>query len=191
MRNSFTYYGFNKKILLNILLNISKDIDYISVLVSNYNKTKLSLPKDYINYDIIAGIGCIDLINSKNNSFEKLNDFQLRKRDWLFGYLSYDLKNEIEKLQSNNIENFKSNNLSFFIPEYVMLLKDNKLEIKTYNLKESCDQFVKRFNISDLKKNNSVIHFNSRDDKNTYLEKIGKIKDHIQKGDIYEMNYCQ
>ena len=66
MRNSFTYYGFNKKILLNILLNISKDIDYISVLVSNYNKTKLSLPKDYINYDIIAGIGCIDLINSNS-----------------------------------------------------------------------------------------------------------------------------
>ena len=191
MRNSFIYYGFNKKILLNVLLNISKEIDYISVLVSNYNKTKLSLPKDYINYDIIAGIGCIDFINSKNNSFEKLNDFQLRKRDWLFGYLSYDLKNEIEKLQSNNIENFKSNNLSFFIPEYVMLLKDNKLEIKTYNSKESCDQFVKRFNISDLKKNNSVIHFNSRDDKNTYLEKIEKIKNHIQKGDIYEMNYCQ
>lgn len=191
MRNSFTYYGFNKKILLNILLNISKDIDYISVLVSNYNKTKLSLPKDYINYDIIAGIGCIDLINSKNNSFEKLNDFHLRKKDWLFGYLSYDLKNEIEKLQSNNTENFNSNNLSFFIPEYVMLLNDNKLEIKTYNSKESCKQFVKKFNISDLTKNNSTIQFNSRDDKNTYLHKIEKIKNHIKKGDIYEMNYCQ
>ena len=71
MRNSFTYYGFNNKILLNILLNISKDIEYISVLVSNYNTKTLSLPKDYINYDIIAGIGCIDLINSKKNSFEK------------------------------------------------------------------------------------------------------------------------
>ena len=125
MRNLFTYFGFNKENVLNILCNLSKNTDYISILVSNYNKKTSALPKDYINYDIIAGVGCIDLIHSNNNSFEKLNNFQLRKRDWLFGYLSYDLKNEIEELHSNNIDNFNANNLFFFIPEYVILLNDN------------------------------------------------------------------
>ena len=191
MRNLFTYFGFNKENVLNILFNLSKKTDYISVLVSNYNKKTSGLPKDYVNYDIIAGIGCIDFIQSNNNSFEKLNNFQLRKRDWLFGYLSYDLKNEIEELQSNNIDNFNAKNLFFFIPEYVILLNDNKLEIKTHNSKELCSQFVKNFNDSDFPRINSKIHFKARDDKKTYLKKIEKIKSHIQKGDIYEMNYCQ
>ena len=30
-----------------------------------------------------------------------------------------------------------------------------------------------------------------KDNKSTYLNKIEKIKEHIQRGDIYEMNYCQ
>ena len=177
--------------LLNVLFNISKNIDYISVLVSNYNKNISNLPKDYINYDIVAGIGCLDLIKSNNNSFENLNDFQFKKRDWLFGYLSYDLKNEIEELKSNNIDNFNSSNICFFIPEYVFLLNGSKLEIKTYHSKSSCTQFVKDFNYSDFPRFNSTIYFNARDDKKTYLKKIEKIKNHIQQGDIYEMNYCQ
>ena len=62
MRNSFIYYGFNKQKTLNALLNISKNIDYISVLASNLNDKSSVLPKDYINYDIVAGVGLIDCI---------------------------------------------------------------------------------------------------------------------------------
>ena len=191
MRNSFIYYGFNKGELLKALLNISSNIDYISVLVSNLEQKESNLPKDYINYDVLAGVGKKAILISNNDSFEKLNKLHTQKKDWLFGYLSYDLKNEIEELSSNNMDNFNTDNLTFFVPEYVILLNNDKLEIQTYHSIESCNEFVKAFNFSDFSNYKPQVNFSRRDDKESYLNKIEKIKNHIQIGDIYEMNYCQ
>ena len=191
MRNSFIYYGFNKGELLKALLNISSNIDYICVLVSNLEQKESNLPKDYINYDVLAGVGKKAIFISNNDSFEKLNKLHAQKKDWLFGYLSYDLKNEIEELSSNNTDNFNTDNLTFFVPEYVILLNNDKLEIQTYHSIESCNEFVKAFNFSDFSNYKPQVNFSRRDDKESYLNKIEKIKNHIQIGDIYEMNYCQ
>ena len=191
MRNSFIYYGFNKAELLKALLNISSNIDYISVLVSNLEQKESNLPKDYINYDVLSGVGKKAILISNNDSFEKLNKLHTQKKDWLFGYLSYDLKNEIEELSSNNMDNFNTDNLTFFVPEYVILLNNDKLEIQTHHSIESCNEFVKAFNFSDFTNYKPQVNFSRRDDKESYLNKIEKIKNHIQIGDIYEMNYCQ
>ena len=191
MRNSFIYYGFNKGELIKALLNISSNIDYISVLVSNLEQKESNLPKDYINYDVLAGVGKKAILISNNDSFEKLNKLHAQKKDWLFGYLSYDLKNEIEELSSNNTDNFNTDNLTFFVPEYVILLNNDKLEIQTHHSIESCNEFVKAFNFSDFTNYKPQVNFSRREDKKSYLNKIEKIKNHIQIGDIYEMNYCQ
>ena len=191
MRNSYIYYGFNKEELLKALLNISNKMDYISVLVSNLDKNESNLPQDYINYDILAGVGRNDILISNNNSFEKLNHFHSFKKDWLFGYLSYDLKNEVEDLRSNNLDEFNSDNLLFFVPEYVLLLNNDTLEIQTYHSKENCDQFVQAFNFRDLPSYMLKIDFRRREGKESYLRKIERIKGYIQRGDIYEINYCQ
>lgn len=191
MRNLFRYDGFNKDKLLKGLLNLSIDVEYISVLLSNRDINKSELPKDYINYDLLAGVGMNDILVSNHDSFRKLNSFHCQKEDWLFGYLSYDLKNEIEELSSDNIDNFNADNLFFFIPEYVLVLNNNQLEIQTYHSKDSCDEFVKAFNFSDIPFNSLEINLNRRENKSSYLRKVKKVKEHIQKGDIYEMNYCQ
>lgn len=191
MRYSYTYYGFNDRELLKVLLNLSRDVEYISVLVSNIDKKESDLPRDYINFELIAGVGSNDSIISNTHSFERLKRFHAQNNDWLFGYLSYDLKNEIEDIASDNNDSFNADNLFFFVPEYVLLLKDGKLEIQTYNSQHQCDQFVKSFNFTDLSTPNIEISLISRDDKESYLRKIKAIKDHIQRGDIYEMNYCQ
>ena len=192
MRNSFIYHGFSKEKLLAALLNVSYDMQYISVLVSNDNfDDKSNLPENYINYDLIAGVGLDDILISNNNSFDKLGKFHSIKKDWLFGHLSYDLKNETEELTSNNLDNFNADNLSFFVPEYVLLLDNDRLEVQTHNSKVMCDRFIKEFNFSNTEIYKPEINLKSRDDKGSYLKKIIRIKDHIKRGDIYEMNYCQ
>ena len=37
----------------------------------------------------------------------------------------------------------------------------------------------------------NTISFKARESKKSYLQKIDKIKRHIKRGDIYEINYCQ
>ncbi len=166
-------------------------MDYIEVLISNKKEITENLPKDYINYDLIAGVGSCEVLISNNNSFDKLSHFHSQNKDWLFGYLSYDLKNEIEELSSNNIDNFKADNLCFFVPEYVLLLKDSVLEIQTYHSKDICDGFVQSFSFVSFMALDLEINLNRRDNRSAYLQKIEKIKAHIQRGDIYELNYCQ
>ncbi len=191
MRNIYKYYGFNREVLLNVLLNISNKIDCISILVSNTSEKDLNLPQDYINYDILSAVGATEILISNSRSFDKLQDFHSFKKDWIFGYLSYDLKNEIEELQSYNMDKFNSDNLFFFVPEYVILLNNDILEIQTYHSKDICDKFVQSFNFSAPPGSYSEIEFSRRDDKESYLNKVKSIKQHIQAGDIYEVNYCQ
>ena len=191
MRNSFKYSDFDKDKLLIALLDKAIYTDYVSVMCSNLSDRKSNIPRDYINYELIAGVGAKETVLSNNNSFEKLYNFHSDKKDWLFGYFSYDLKNEIEQLTSKNYDNISADNLLFFIPEYVFLLKDGELEVQTENKKSVCDEFVKSFNFCDFPSSSVNVNFKQRDNKLDYLDKIEKIKEHIQRGDIYEMNYCQ
>ena len=165
-------------------------LNYISVLDSNTKSNQTSLPVDYINYDLIAGVDALEVLNVDSDSFIALQNFYNKHNDWLFGYLSYDLKNEVEQLTSNNDDGIKANSLSFFIPRYVLLLKGNTLEIQSYESKGDCQQFLayQQLNWND---DSNAIQLKQRDTKAKYLEKIGVIKKHIQRGDIYEVNYCQ
>ena len=47
----------------------------------------------------------------------------------------------------------------FFVPEYVLLLNHKKLEIKTYNSKSICDQFVNSFDFSPFPTQELNINF--------------------------------
>ena len=63
----------------------------------------------------ILAAGVIDKIPfTTENSFKKLDDFISKVNDWIFGFLSYELKNEIEDLQSKNNTTFNIPNLFFF-----------------------------------------------------------------------------
>ena len=191
MRNKFLYNGLNKDSLLNALMHISLNIDNISVLISNVENNNENYPRSYINFEIIAGVGSEKNLVSNSDSLNKLSKLHSKHKDWLFGYLSYDLKNEIEKLNSKNRDNFKSHNVSFFSPEYVLLFKNDILEIQTYRSRKVCDKFVDDFIFLDLPPSNINVNFSRSDDKLSYIKKIKEIQQHIKLGNIYELNYCQ
>ena len=190
MRFSYTFKVDKPSELSKLLLFKSKSLNYISVLNSNIQLGSPSLPKDYINYDLIAGVDALEVLNIENDSFNALQNFHAQHKDWMFGYLSYDLKNEVEELSSDNHNGIKAANLSFFIPKYVLLLKGNTLEIQTYESEENCQQFLIYQQLGLVGKSNGV-QLKQRDTKAKYMKKIGAIKKHIQRGDIYEVNYCQ
>ena len=190
MRFSYTFKIDRPIELIKLLLCKSRSLNYISVLDSNSKSNQTSLPADYINYDLIAGVDALEVLNVDSDSFSALQNFHNKHNDWLFGYLSYDLKNEVEQLNSNNHDEIKAASLSFFIPKYVLLLKGNILEVQSYENKDDCQQFLDCQQLSWNDKSNTV-QLKQRDTKVEYLEKIGVIKKHIQRGDIYEVNYCQ
>ena len=79
----------------------------------------------------------------KNDSFDKLKVFHNSYKDWMFGHFSYDLKNEIDKLTSENIDNLNFPNLFFFIPKIVFIMKEEALYVDTFSDKKETDIIIK------------------------------------------------
>lgn len=149
-------------------------------------------PQQYSSQDCILAVDAFTSIKTDyHNAFEELKQYQQVTKDWLFGYLSYDLKNDIEVLNSNNFDGLNFPDLFFFQPKKLFLLKGNQLEIQYLNL---CDDEVEedfeeiRLQIADIQL--SEIEIKQRISKDSYLEKVSTILEHIHRGDIYEANFC-
>jgi para-aminobenzoate synthetase component 1 len=149
----------------------------------------------YVNYpynsqECLMAIGSQDELITVSNSFEQLKAFYESKKDWLFGFLTYDLKNEIENLDSNNLDNLDLPNLHFFQPKTVIQFDKNTVIIRTIFNPYSIFQAIQNtFVPNDFPVSN--IELSPRIAKTEYLEIINKIKNNIIEGDIYEMNFCQ
>src|SRR6185369_8667044 len=115
-----------KKFLRNLLL-YGNSAETFCLLNSNHSS---HLPKNkYSGYNLIAGIGSIEELNVDNDSFSSLQKFYEEKRDWLFGFFTYDLKNEINKLSSSNFDGLNFPDINFFRPRFVVALRSNECEI--------------------------------------------------------------
>lgn len=118
-------------------------------------------------------------------------------KDYIFGFLSYDLKNRIEpQLSSGNFDGLNFSDSYFFQPRYIIKIKNDVLEIgylTEYDNEESVSKFyneIVNFKEGERKVEDQKIKIEARVSKENYLENVKKIKVHIQRGDIYEMNYC-
>jgi len=148
----------------------------------------------YSNFDLVLAVDAFTSVKTDfHNAFQDLHEYQSRTKDWLFGYLSYDLKNDIEKLGSNNFDGLNFPELFFFQPKKLFLLKGNILEV--HYLKMCDDEFVNDFsNIISIELCDFAtlreINILQRISRENYLEKVSKMLEYIQRGDIYEANFC-
>lgn len=151
-------------------------------------------PQLYSSYDCILAVDAFTSIKTDHyNAFEDLNQYQKNSKDWLFGYLAYDLKNDIEELNSDNFDGLDFPDLFFFQPKKIFLLKKNQLEIQYLNLcEDEVEEDFKEISSLFLKPSDLTeeIEIQQRISKENYLIKVSKILEHIHRGDIYEANFC-
>ena len=75
-------------------------------------------PQEYSSFDFILAVDAFTSLKTDfQNAFDDLKQYQQTTKDWLFGYLSYDLKNDIEDLKSNNFDGLDFPDLFFFQPK--------------------------------------------------------------------------
>ena len=175
---------------LNRYVRWADSFDTSMVLVSNSSADQIS---SYSSYDIMVATGVAKSvgINPGSDFFNDLKGFLNDNQDWIFGHFGYDLKNMTEKLSSDNIDLIQFPDGFFFIPENIIQIKDNK-EITLKQNKKSHFSNFDNFKYSDEKEN--LISWSgqtkSRIDSALYLKSIEHLKDHIKRGDIFEVNYC-
>ncbi|WP_456314873.1 anthranilate synthase component I family protein [Pseudomonas shirazensis] len=153
-----------------------------------------SYPQEYSSFNFTLAVDAFTSLKTDfHNAFEDLKQYQQTTKDWLFGYLTYDLKNDVEPLQSSNFDGLNFPDLFFFQPKKIFILKENQLEIQYLLL---CDDEVEEdFNdiVQSQKptvKSEEVIAIEQRISKEFYIEKVTKMLQHIHAGDMYEANFC-
>ena len=148
----------------------------------------------YLEYDMLVGVGALSEIIPSTQSFNALEQYQQQAQDWLFGYLSYDLKNELEDLRSSNSDRLQFPQMHFFRPKWVIVVKGNTVKIhfpECSERKEMHQLFgeIMKYQTYDWK--NHISKVEAKLTKEDYLQAVEKLQVHIQKGDIYEINFCQ
>jgi para-aminobenzoate synthetase component 1 len=154
--------------------------------------------KDY-HYDFIAAFGCLDSVSgNENNGFDVLEEFLNQKSDWVFGYLSYDLKNGLENLDSSHPDHLDFPALYFFQPEFVFLSEQGKIQVQTISeytsnqrREEILEAILTKPISGDNKDSHTSINIQRRFSKEEYLKTVNTLQKHIRRGDIYEVNFCQ
>ncbi|MBK6275542.1 MAG: anthranilate synthase component I family protein [Saprospirales bacterium] len=195
MRNFYPFPVENIETFKLQLLEISNAVNHFCYLDSN------NYPNyPYSTFGSLFAIDAIDVISVNTNCLEQFEKFQQKYNDWMFGFLNYDLKNELESsLISNNIDNIQNPLLHFFVPKYILKIENDKVEIGVLSESESEGESVLDEFRLVLKSQQSIVNspqkrrltVDHRLSNIDYINTVNKIKQYIQLGDIYELNFCQ
>ncbi|PBJ05031.1 anthranilate synthase component I family protein [Flavobacterium sp. ACN6] len=182
----------NPELFKEQLLNWAQQFREVIFLDSN------SYPQNYSDFDCLLAVDAFTSLKTDfYNAFDDLKQYQQNTKDWLFGYFSYDLKNDVESLRSHNFDGLNFPDLFFFQPKKIFILRGNELEIQYLML---CDDEVE-IDFEEIVQSPSrsfetkaqsleTLEIKQRISKDSYVEKVNKMLKHIHVGDMYEANFC-
>jgi para-aminobenzoate synthetase component 1 len=145
------------------------------------------------DWDLIVGAGAKHLLEcSSGAAFQALTAMQAsHPKAWIFGYFGYDLKNEVEKLQSTLPDHLGFPDLLFWIPETVLMLKNGVPTV--LSSAKPAETILNELRQTALQHPicPSKIALQPRIPREAYLDTLQSIRQHIVDGDVYELNFCQ
>ncbi len=149
----------------------------------------------YSSYRAVLAVEAFTAIKtSGRESFDRLEEYQMATADWLFGFLGYDLKNDVENLSSHNFDGLDFPDMYFFQPKRIFLLLDDRVEVHYLNLvaDEIDDDWQQILQTIPIEGNRGAgLQMQPRTTKDEYLLQVQQMLKHIHRGDIYEVNLCQ
>jgi para-aminobenzoate synthetase component 1 len=144
----------------------------------------------YSKFDTLLAVGAKhEIVANMGSAFAELEQFRAMHPSWVTGFFTYDLKNEIETLSSSNTDKLHFPDLYFFVPEHLILVKGDEVEVISANPQQVLNEIwsQKEFIANDYRN----ILLQSRFSKDEYIDTVKKVKEHINRGDIYVTNFCQ
>lgn len=193
MRFSKKISGISTQVIKKQALHWAQQFDEVIWLDSN------NYDQDHSSYQAILAVDAFTAIKTDfQDAFTKLEEYQTKTEDWLFGYLTYDLKNDTEQMASNNFDGLQFPDLYFFQPKKVFLFSENEVEIQYLNcVDDELDSDwrailnTKTSEASFLVEHEQPVKISLRTSKDAYFEKVNRLLAHIHRGDLYEANFCQ
>lgn len=152
----------------------------------------------YSSFEALLAVDGLTVLQTDGkNAFEDLREYQGQTEDWIFGYLAYDLKNDVEKLSSDNPDGLKFPELYFFQPKKIITIKGSSVEFSYLKMVgDELDADYRSICNADFppvgtSRPNNDLRIKLRMFKDEYFRRAKAVLSHIHRGDIYEANFCQ
>ncbi|MBA3036982.1 MAG: aminodeoxychorismate synthase component I, partial [Desulfobacterium sp.] len=165
--------------------------------VSGYNQNLyLTTSEGTIHYNSNP-FDVLRLILNKYKMNDAYNDIPFMSG--LMGYLSYDLKDSLEKLPRTSLNDIQMPDVLFYAPSITVvhdrLTDETDLIISPQNKdKDKALHTFRQIFEGRLSKKRNEMHagnFTSCFSKDSYIEAVNKIKEYIKAGDVYQVNLSQ
>lgn len=144
---------------------------------------------DLLNrYELLVGAGAQQVFRDEDAIASVFG------KAWLFGHINYDYKNHLYKgLVSEHPAWFRNEACSFFEPQIVIRLAYGSDQLYIESTAQDPQTIFKQ--ILDTHEQlaapaPSKPLFEKLFDKETYIEKVNEVKEHILNGNCYELNLC-
>ncbi len=144
--------------------------------------------ENQLDEDYLLAFGTSEILDTSQGLEAFLSGYKPREH-W-FGHFDYDLKNQLEALKSNNEDRVDFPATSFFSPRYLI----QKREGHFYWLQgdqQALETELKSFQPADAAGKSNVASLQPRISQTEYLAALDQVATHIQRGDIYQVNFCQ
>ncbi len=124
--------------------------------------------------------------------FALLKSFLVGHKDWAFGHLAYDLKNEVEDLNSRHEDLMGFPQAHWWVPRFAIELDGPEAVLHVHEEdRTEGEEYTRRLlDGSRPPVRQRAIEWRSATPRRTYLERAAEILRHVQRGDMYELNYC-
>lgn len=141
---------------------------------------------------LLAGGSKAGIEMQPGKAFESLQEFYTANiNEWLFGHFSYDLKNETEKLQSNHADGIGFGDMHFFVPQIVIELDEKEVKIFCDDDADVIYRQIKSASTEIKEQVKTAAVVKNKINREDYIGIIENLKQHILRGDCYEINFCQ
>jgi len=172
------------------MLNWANRFNICCFLDNNYYKSP------YHSFECVAAIADELAIDSSKQeiSLIRLEQFFKENKNWLFGHISYDFKNYIFPFNSNQYDGIEAPVIALFKPKiFVRVVHDAVFISSNENNVNQIFNDILSIRLFDYSSQNfhQPIQVESRISKDEYCNIIKNLKQHIQQGDCYEINFCQ
>lgn len=157
----------------HLLQWFDKQYDYFSFFQDN----AIEYPHSGFPNVILAASQSMDLADAGIN---------YGKKD-LVGIVSYEYKNKVEKLSSHNQVQIDCPESLFFIPEIRIKFDEKHFTVFHPEGKRIAEELLNSFYSSPI---NPKVKVNPLTSRKEYFSAIKAIQNHIEEGDMYELNYC-
>ena len=148
----------------------------------------------YSAWECLVAVGVMDeILLSAGTAFSTWQDWQQGSQDWQFGTLTYDLKNEVERLSSSHFNSIGWPDLYFFQPEIVVGIRQGRVELFSLTATpQAIWEIIQQEQVIPASQPlPPTVPLQTRFSKADYLATVQAIREHIIEGDVYELNLCQ